>query len=99
MTRPNLAFLMMLAPKEVVRLLTARVAALAAQLAAIEASTAGALASGLPRLFFVEDEYRQAMLRAEIAWVGGLIEDLTTKRLTWSQEWIRKVAAAMAKNG
>ena len=32
--------------------------------------------TGLPRLFLLEEEYRKAMLEAEIAWVRGVIEDL-----------------------
>ena len=48
---------------------------------------------GLPRLFLLEEEYRKAMLEAEIAWVRGVIEDLRTGRLTWSEEWLRELAA------
>ena len=48
---------------------------------------------GLPRLFLLEEEYRKATLEAEIAWVRGVIEDLRTGRLTWSEEWLRELAA------
>jgi DNA-binding PadR family transcriptional regulator len=48
---------------------------------------------GLPRLFLLEEEYRKAILEAEIAWVRGVIEDLRTGRLTWSEEWLRELAA------
>lgn len=48
---------------------------------------------GLPRLFVLEEEYRRTMLEAEISWVRGVIDDLRTGRLTWSQEWLREVAA------
>lgn len=51
------------------------------------------LAAGLPRLFLIEEEYKQAMLKAELAWVKGLAEDLESKALTWSRQWLRKVAA------
>ncbi len=48
---------------------------------------------GLPRLFVLEEEYRKTMLEAEISWVRGVIDDLRTGRLTWSQEWLRELAA------
>jgi DNA-binding PadR family transcriptional regulator len=47
---------------------------------------------GLPRLFLLEDEYRAAVLTAELAWVRGVIDDLRAGRLTWSEEWLRQVA-------
>jgi DNA-binding PadR family transcriptional regulator len=48
---------------------------------------------GLPRLFVLEEEYRKTMLEAEISWVRGVIDDLRAGRLTWSQEWLRELAA------
>jgi DNA-binding PadR family transcriptional regulator len=49
--------------------------------------------TGLPRLFLLEEEYRKTMLEAELRWVRGLIEDLREGRLTWSEEWLRELAA------
>jgi len=94
-----LSFLVLLPPNDARRRLEARVAALEAQLGTAEAVTTAARASGLPRLFLVEDEYRHAMVRAELAWLRDLIDDLRSRRLTWSKEWVRKVAAAMAGGG
>ena len=48
---------------------------------------------GLPRLFLLEEEYRRTMLEAELLWVRGVIEDLREGRLTWSEEWLRELAA------
>jgi DNA-binding PadR family transcriptional regulator len=48
----------------------------------------------LPRLFLLEEEYRATMLRAELGWLLAVIEDLKTKRLTWSEEWLREIAEA-----
>ena len=48
----------------------------------------------LPRLFLLEEEYRRAMLEAELAWVRGVIDDLRAGRLTWSEEFMRAAAAA-----
>jgi DNA-binding PadR family transcriptional regulator len=47
---------------------------------------------GLPRLFLLEEEYRVAVLSAEVAWLRGVIEDLDAGRLTWSEEWLRQIA-------
>jgi DNA-binding PadR family transcriptional regulator len=48
--------------------------------------------AGLPRLFVIEEEYRMAMLRAELDWTRGVIEDLREGRLDWSEEWLREIA-------
>jgi DNA-binding PadR family transcriptional regulator len=92
-----LAFLMMLAPNDVLRELELRASALEAKQAQIKAGMADARAMGLPRLFVVEDEYRAAMTRAELSWVRALMKDIESKELTWSKKWIREVAAAMAR--
>jgi DNA-binding PadR family transcriptional regulator len=49
---------------------------------------------GLPRLFLLEEEYRQAMLAAELEWLRTVIEDLNEGRLSWSEEWLREIAQA-----
>jgi DNA-binding PadR family transcriptional regulator len=66
---------------------------LAAQLADTESALAG-LPDGLPRLFVLEEEYRRVVLQAELGWVRGVIDDLREGRLTWSEEWLREIAAA-----
>ena len=48
--------------------------------------------AALPRLFLLEEEYRKAMLEAELSWVRGVIDDLRERRLTWSEEWLRELA-------
>jgi DNA-binding PadR family transcriptional regulator len=76
-----LAFLAALSPDTVRDLLTRRVAAQEERLAAIEEQAP----PGLHRLFLIEDEYRAAMLHAELAWLRALIDDLQEQRLTWEQ--------------
>jgi DNA-binding PadR family transcriptional regulator len=66
---------------------------LAAELANTESAVAGA-PPGLPRLFLLEEEYRKAILEAQLAWLRGVIDDLRERRLDWSQEWLREIAAA-----
>ena len=48
-----------------------------------------AVAYELPRLFLVEDEYEEAVTRAELEWVRSLIDDLRSGRPLWSEEWLR----------
>jgi hypothetical protein len=57
---------------------------LSARLAILDAA-----AYELPRLFLVEDEYEEAVTRAELEWVRSLIDDLRSGRLLWSEEWLR----------
>jgi DNA-binding PadR family transcriptional regulator len=54
---------------------------------------------GLPRLFLLEEEYRRAILSAELSWIRGLIADLRGGRLTWSEQWLRDVAAMFLTEG
>jgi DNA-binding PadR family transcriptional regulator len=88
-----LAFLAILEPAEVGELLTARSREVEQRLAAV----AGQAPPGLPRLFLIEDEYRAAMLRAELAWLATIIDDLATGRLTWDEELIRKTQEAFVQ--
>jgi DNA-binding PadR family transcriptional regulator len=84
-----LAFLPILHPAEVRTLLERRIAALAEKLARIESQAP----PGLPRLFLIEDEYRAAMLRAELDWLRALVGDLATGRLSWDENLIAETLA------
>jgi DNA-binding PadR family transcriptional regulator len=68
----------------------------AERLAAVLADAEAELAAnpGLPRLFLLEEEYRQAVVAAELDWVRGVIDDLREGRLTWTEQWLRGLAAA-----
>jgi DNA-binding PadR family transcriptional regulator len=81
-----------LQPEDARRQLELRAEALAAQLADTESALQSA--PGLPRLFLLEEEYRRTMLEAELTWVRGVIEDLRAGRLTWTERWLRDLAAA-----
>jgi DNA-binding PadR family transcriptional regulator len=82
-----------LPPEEARAQLELRADALAAELADTERELSDA-PPGLPRLFQLEEEYRTAVLQAELSWVRDVIEDLRAQRLTWSEEWLRDIAAA-----
>lgn len=62
--------------------------------AALDGTERGLAAAdtGLPRLFLLEEEYRKAMLEAQLSWLAGVIDDLREGRLTWSEEWLRELA-------
>ena len=70
-----------------------RAQGIAAQLAETEKGLENA-PPGLPRLFLLEEEYRAAILRAELEWLRGVIADLRAGRITWSEEWLREIAQA-----
>jgi DNA-binding PadR family transcriptional regulator len=84
-----LAFLSIIEPATARALLERRLVEQEKRLSAIE----GQAPPGLPRLFLIEDEYRAAMLRAELAWLRALIQDLADGRLTWDEELIRTTLA------
>ena len=48
----------------------------------------------LPRLFLLEEEYRKAMLTAQLSWLHSIIDDLETGRLTWNEQWLAELFAA-----
>jgi DNA-binding PadR family transcriptional regulator len=81
-----------LAPAEARAELELRAERLAQELTDTERALAKA-PPGLPRLFMLEEEYRKAMLEAQLAWVRGVTEDLRARRLDWSEEWLRETAA------
>lgn len=79
-------------PTDACAQLEQREQSLAAELADTEAQLEGS--PGLPRLFLLEEEYRQAVLSAQLGWLRGVIADLKNGRLTWSEEWLQEIATA-----
>jgi DNA-binding PadR family transcriptional regulator len=90
-----LAFLPLLTSKEALVQLEARISAIEVSLRQLhdELTTVG---RDLPRLFLIEAEYQETQLGAELAWVRSVVDDLRVGRLTWSEEWLRQIAAAHA---
>jgi DNA-binding PadR family transcriptional regulator len=87
-----LAHLTLLTPEEAQELLGRRADLLAAELARID----GELARGaalVPRLFLLELEFLRAAHASELGWVQSIVEDLASGKLTWSDTWLRAVAA------
>jgi DNA-binding PadR family transcriptional regulator len=73
----GLSVQMVLPPQEVIELLGNRLAALEEGIGARKDALAKTLET-VPRLFLVEDEYALAMVRAEAAWVRGMLAELTS---------------------
>jgi DNA-binding PadR family transcriptional regulator len=71
---------------EAIQLLRRRVTALEAAAAALDQVIASLAKRGLPRMATIEVEFGQAMRRAELAWVGQLIEDIRSGELPWTFE-------------
>ena len=49
--------------------------------------------SFLPRLFLLEIELIRAQVATELTWVKTVVSDLYTGKLTWTEAWLRKMAA------
>jgi DNA-binding PadR family transcriptional regulator len=84
-----IAFLPLLAPDDAQRQLERRAAVLRDEIARLAAQLHDP-GHALPRLFMLETEYLHAMLGTELEWVRGLIADLRSGALTWSDEWLQQ---------
>jgi DNA-binding PadR family transcriptional regulator len=87
------SILFALAPDDARAQLEERLAARSAELAETERQIASY--PELPRLFLLEEEYRRAILKAEVAWLRRVIADLRSGDLTWSAQWLHDFAAAL----
>jgi DNA-binding PadR family transcriptional regulator len=87
-----LSFIMGLAPNEALTVLEHRSGLLSEKLIRAQDDLAR-YAATLPRVTLLEEEYLQVMTAAELDWVNGVISDLRSGALTWSEE-----LAEMAKS-
>jgi DNA-binding PadR family transcriptional regulator len=83
----GLSFLPALGPDEAQAALRSRAEALALKLAGFQGAMKAAHEAGLPRIFELEVEYEVALLKAELKFVKGLIEDMQTGRLEGLDMW------------
>ncbi len=81
-----LSVILILPPEEATALLAERLARLEAQLARQRESHAHHSAQ-LPRLFLIENEYDIALLAAEVHWIRGLVDELTSGSLPGLDGW------------
>ena len=87
----GLAYMPGMHPDEVAELLEQRSAAVDAEIEQITAAHEQMTATDFPRVFWVESEFRLALLKAESAYVHQLVEEIRTDALSgvgfWRQAW------------
>jgi DNA-binding PadR family transcriptional regulator len=81
----GLSVLAVLPPQDVIDLLRRRLERLTHSVNALTALLDEA--SGVPRLFLIEDEYRIAMTRAEADWTQSLLDELTAGTFPHLDAW------------
>ena len=92
-----LSFVMLLSPAEAAATLEQRAMALRGELAGLDPDLEET--AGLPRVVLMDDEYRRAMVTAELAWLDGVISDLLSGSLTWSYELLASLALPLQPDG
>ncbi len=92
-----LSFIMLLSPAEAAVVLEQRAAALRGELAGLEADLAET--GDLPRVVLMDDEYRRAMVAAELAWIDGVVADLLGESWSWSYEEFADIASHLQPDG
>lgn len=70
--------------EEAIKVLERRAAAFDAEIASVD-TLMRAVPAEVPRLFVIEEEYAQAMRRAELDWLGRTIAELKEGTLEWPQ--------------
>ncbi len=83
----GLSFIAALPPDEALDALRARRDALKVKLAGMRGAMKAASDAGLPRLFELETEYEEQQLRAELKFVGGLVDEMTSGSLEGMEMW------------
>ena len=78
-----IAYLGALGPAGAADALSERARRLGERTTADEQRLAEVLGQELPRLYVIEAEYAIHQARAELAWIGSVLEEIRTGRLTW----------------
>jgi DNA-binding PadR family transcriptional regulator len=86
-----LSFAMLLPPDQVEAALEQRAAVLRENLTRVE-KTLQDYSDTLPRVTLLDDEYQRAVTTAELNWIEGLLDDLRSGALTWSEEQLTTAA-------
>jgi DNA-binding PadR family transcriptional regulator len=92
-----ISFLALLTPEDALHQFELRATALTAEVHRIDEGLK--YAQAVPRLFLLEMEYLRAAQDTELSWVTAVIGDLRSGRLTWSEAWVRQVAAEFSSDG
>src|ERR1700710_121553 len=78
-----------LAPDEVSRLLTARATRLRMDIGSVDAGLAYTVEMGLPELFVIEEQYRKALMEAELSFDTSLVTRIDKNELGGIRWWRR----------
>jgi DNA-binding PadR family transcriptional regulator len=78
-----------LAPDEVARLLTSRAARLRMEIGSVDAGLAYTREMGLPELFVIEEQYRKALMEAELGFITALATRIQRSELGGVTWWRR----------
>jgi DNA-binding PadR family transcriptional regulator len=89
-----ISFLALLTPEDALRQLEQRISAIEAEIRRIDDGLKQA--ERVPRLFLLEMEYLRALQATELSWVNAVVEELRSGSLTWSEAWLRRIAAQFA---
>jgi DNA-binding PadR family transcriptional regulator len=87
-----LSFAMLLTPQAAGAALARRAEVLRGRLTGLEEDLAR-YSDRLPRVVLLDDEYRRAMTAAELTWITGLIDELHSGELTWSEDQLVDLAS------
>lgn len=90
----GLSLIAALEPDNTVELLRERRERVTATEAAERAAMEEALATGLPPLFLVDEEYRLVVMAAEVVFIDGLIDKITNPQDGWAAPWAAHLAQA-----
>jgi DNA-binding PadR family transcriptional regulator len=88
-----LSFAMLLPPAQALAVLERRAVTLHANLAQLDHDLP-AHSAVLPRVTLLDDEYQRAIIAAEVGWLDGVLEDLRSGTLTWSEAQLVAMAEA-----
>lgn len=92
-----LSLLAAVEPDDAVELLRERRSRVEAIRAESRASMEETLAGGLPPLFLVDEEYRLAVMDAELGFIDGLIDKITDPQTGWAAPWAAHLAEARSR--
>ncbi|KAA2258136.1 PadR family transcriptional regulator [Solihabitans fulvus] len=85
-----LSNVLMFSPLEALDVLERRAAAVAATLAEIDENLVAQ--AKLPRVSMLEAEYLRVVTEAELSWLRGVVGQLRSGELSWSQEGVQDIA-------
>jgi len=94
-----ISFLVYLSPQEAMAQLETRAARLAQEIVRIEGFIES-MVNVAGRINLIEDEYRKAMLQAEMDWIRGVVAEIRVGSLDWNlEEILAFIRAAKAGRG